>query len=141
MAENYPPSVTAKAHMHVHQLRAAYDAALEECDVLITPVNSTVGMRHPNDRKSVLSQMTDGMGSAANVCPFNLTGHPALSMPVGWGKVSDGEERLPIGMQIIGKRWDEEMVLKAAAVWEVMLHPIILSPAIYQAPAAAIGCW
>ena len=34
--------------------------------------------------------------------PFNMTGHPALSMPCGWN-----DDGLPIGLQIVG-RWDEE---------------------------------
>jgi amidase len=42
-----------------------------------------------------------------------------MSVPCGWGEV-DGEagQKMPIGMQIIGKRWDEMNVLKAAAVFE-----------------------
>lgn len=45
--------------------------------------------------------------------PFNLTGHPAASIPCGWS--SDG---LPIGMQIIGKRLDELTVLQVSKAFE-----------------------
>ena len=45
--------------------------------------------------------------------PFNLTGHPAASIPCGWSN-----EGLPIGMQIIGKRLDELTVLQVSKAFE-----------------------
>ncbi|MFW9877034.1 MAG: amidase family protein [Candidatus Thorarchaeota archaeon] len=45
--------------------------------------------------------------------PFNLSGHPAASIPCGWS--SDG---LPIGMQIVGKRFDELTVLQVSKTFE-----------------------
>lgn len=45
--------------------------------------------------------------------PFNLTGQPAASVPCGW--TDDG---LPVGLQIVGRRFDDAMVLKAAAAFE-----------------------
>ncbi|MBA7689477.1 Glutamyl-tRNA(Gln) amidotransferase subunit A, chloroplastic/mitochondrial [subsurface metagenome] len=45
--------------------------------------------------------------------PFNMSGHPAASIPCGWS--SDG---LPIGMQIVGKRFDELTVLQVSKAFE-----------------------
>jgi aspartyl-tRNA(Asn)/glutamyl-tRNA(Gln) amidotransferase subunit A len=45
--------------------------------------------------------------------PFNLTGLPAASIPCGWSS-----ENLPIGMQIIGKRFDEKTVLQVSKAFE-----------------------
>lgn len=123
--EKYGAEVQAKAHRHVFQLRAAYDKALEEYDVLITPTSLTVAPPHPDMRReadggsSIMDKMKLAVGSTNNTCPFNITGHPAISVPCGWGKSSGGEGWLPVGMQIIGKRWDDLKVLKAAKVFEI----------------------
>ena len=117
--ETFPPAARGKAVTHVHELRAAYDAALAEYDVLITPCNPTVGMKHLSPDLSVTEKYMLALGNTWNTSPFNLTGHPGLSIPVGWGRTEDGQGRLPIGMQIVGRRWDEETLFLAAAAWEV----------------------
>jgi amidase len=40
-------------------------------------------------------------------------------MPAGWGKAPDGSGVLPVGMQLVAKRYDELSIFKAAAAWEV----------------------
>lgn len=47
--------------------------------------------------------------------PFNLTGQPAASVPAGWTKSG-----LPVGLQIIGDRNTDLLVLQAARAWELM---------------------
>ena len=51
--------------------------------------------------------------SLAFTSPFNLLGWPAVSVPVG-----QTADRLPLGMQIIGRPWDEAGVLRAARAVE-----------------------
>ncbi|KAG6357799.1 hypothetical protein INS49_013678 [Diaporthe citri] len=117
--DTFPPAARGKAITHVHELRAAYDAALAQFDVLITPCNPTVGMKHLGPDMSVAERYALALGNTWNTSPFNLTGHPGLSVPVGWGRTEDGQGRLPIGMQMVGRRWDEETLFLAAAAWEV----------------------
>jgi amidase len=47
-----------------------------------------------------------------NTAPFDVSGHPAMTVPCGF---SDG---LPVGMMLVGKKWDEETVLRAARAFE-----------------------
>ncbi|KAF1356363.1 amidase [Delphinella strobiligena] len=114
----YGPNLTRKSHMHAHQLRAAYDAAFADVNVLITPTTPTVAFKHPAQR-GVMDVALTAVGITLNTCPINVTGHPALSMPCGWALTPDGEARMPVGMQIVAKRWCELDIFKAACAWEV----------------------
>lgn len=40
-------------------------------------------------------------------------------MPAGWGKAPEGPGMLPVGMQLVAKRFDEMSIFKAAAAWEI----------------------
>ncbi|EME83226.1 uncharacterized protein MYCFIDRAFT_153837 [Pseudocercospora fijiensis CIRAD86] len=130
MEQRYGPALVRKAYMHIHELRAAYDKAFEEVDVLLTPVNPTVGPPHPESVKKteqnpngwtekIMDLFEPAIGNTMNTCSFNVTGHPGMSMPVGWGKVKGSEGRLPVGMQLVAKRFDELSILKAAKAWEM----------------------
>lgn len=130
MEQKYGNRLARKAYMHIFELRAAYDKAFQDVDVLLTPMTPTVGPKIPpgalktaenpngfSDR--IMDLFEPIIGNTLNTAPFNVSGHPAMSMPVGWGKVKDGEGRLPVGMQLVAKRWDEASIFKAAKAWEV----------------------
>ncbi|KIX00517.1 uncharacterized protein Z518_10657 [Rhinocladiella mackenziei CBS 650.93] len=125
LKDKFGPEVQAKAHRHVLELRAAYDKALEEFDVLITPTTPTVALPHPDLRpeaeggSTVMDKVKLAVGATNNTAPFNATGHPALNVPCGWAPSRTGKGMLPVGMQVIGKRWDDIGVLKAAKAFEL----------------------
>ena len=56
--------------------------------------------------------VTMALNMVGNTAPFDASGHPAMSVPCG---SADG---LPIGMMLIGRRYDEQTVLRAAAAFE-----------------------
>ncbi|KAJ5193108.1 hypothetical protein N7449_009250 [Penicillium cf. viridicatum] len=115
----------AKAHRMVFALRAAYDSALEHVDILVTPCAPTVAMPHPDPngpdgrRASVLDRLGVAVGLTSNTCPFNVTGHPALNVPCGFSTAEDHPDvPLPVGMQIVTRRWADEQLIGAAALFE-----------------------
>jgi len=85
-------------------------------DILITPTLACTAFKlgtdwaHEIDGKDVSK---DALAWQPYTYPFNLSGHPAASIPCGWSK--DG---LPIGMQIVGKRLDDLTVLQVSQVFE-----------------------
>lgn len=98
---------------------AQLDQALEAWDVWLMPVAATVAFRHcpawsaiDIDGKSYPHAVANG----AYTMPFNLSGHPAIVIPIGQTQTG-----LPIGMQIVGKRWKEMELLAIAQA----LDPII----------------
>ncbi|KAI1098590.1 amidase signature domain-containing protein [Jackrogersella minutella] len=111
--------VEGKAHRKVFELRSAYDEVLEKCDVIITPCAPTLAMPHPSPQSRIVEKLGSSIGVTSNTCPFNVTGHPALSVPCGSAASPEHPDvHLPIGMQIIGRRWEDETVLIAAALFE-----------------------
>ncbi|KAL4801829.1 amidase signature domain-containing protein [Aspergillus unguis] len=122
--EVYGTSVEFKAHRKVFELRAAYNKAFQEVDVLITPTVPTVAFPFPDStcggtkHGEIHDRVKAAVGLSYNTCAFNVTGHPAMNVPCGFGTGSQGHQ-LPIGMQVIGRRWDDEAVLKAAALFEM----------------------
>lgn len=82
--------------------------AFQEVDVLVSP---TVAWEAPQEDPSVAGG--DGATEARRTGPYNLTGLPALSLPCGFGPAG-----LPLGLQIIGAPYAEEMVLRVAHAYE-----------------------
>ena len=97
----------------VHALRArreltdAVNAALSRYDALLTLSALATAPR--------FDQPTDSLSSASPIqtIPFNVTGHPAMSVPTGLGASG-----LPIGVQITGRPFDEAMVFRVGRAVE-----------------------
>jgi len=93
-------------------VRAAYDEALREVDVLVMPTTPTTAPLLPPENADVATAMAASFGPLANTAVFNSTHHPALSVPCG---LVDG---LPAGLMMIGKHWDEATLYRAAGALE-----------------------
>lgn len=102
----------AKARNLVPQLRAAYDRALDRYDVLVMPTVPGTANPLPSGSPQDVGLLPHTFGKALNTAPMDITGHPAISVPAG---LVDG---LPAGMMIVGKRFDDATVLRAAGAFE-----------------------
>ncbi|MEP7200300.1 MAG: amidase, partial [Chloroflexota bacterium] len=88
--------------------RHAFSKFLDNYDVLLTPTTPIAApLRDGADAVETARTLT------RYTAPFNLTGLPALSVPCGF--TMDG---LPIGLQIIGRAWNEAAVLRAGHAYE-----------------------
>jgi aspartyl-tRNA(Asn)/glutamyl-tRNA(Gln) amidotransferase subunit A len=85
-----------------------FDKAFSEFDVLLTPTSPTVAFEIGEKAADPLRMY---MSDACTI-PANLAGIPGISLPCG---LADG---LPIGLQIMGKAFDEETVLRVAYAFE-----------------------
>jgi amidase len=117
------PLMLAKANNLSRKLRDAYDNALEEVDVLLTPTLPYVATSHAAPDATPLQQIAKQVGLTSNTAPFNQSGHPVLALPIGRLEVLEGpgladKTKLPVSMQIIGKWWDEMAVYETAHAWE-----------------------
>lgn len=94
------------------RLIAQMDKELEQWDVWLCLVAMTPAFTHRAKGEAV---EVDGrkipylLASGAYTIPFSFTGYPVVVIPIGQTK-----DRLPIGMQIVGKRWREMELLATA---------------------------
>jgi amidase len=110
--DRYHGRYYAMARELAPRLRGAYDEALARFDVLVMPtlpVRATVLPGPDAPREEILAR---GLEMIGNTAPFDVTGHPACSVPAG---LADG---LPVGMMIIGKHFDDATVLRVAHAFE-----------------------
>ena len=101
-----------KAINVARRLTAAYDAALAAHDLLLMPTVPVKAMAMPAPGSSRREYLHAAHGLSINTAPFNVTHHPAMSVPCG---MADG---LPIGMMLVGRRFDEATLYRAAYAFE-----------------------
>ncbi len=102
----------AKAQNLARGVRAAYDRALGTYDLLLMPTLPVKATPLPPPDASLALYLQRAFEMIGNTAPFDVTGHPAMTLPCGLG---DG---LPIGAMLIGRHFDEETIYAAAAAFE-----------------------
>lgn len=102
-----------KAQNLRRRLRAAYDTALGTYDLLLMPTTRMMASKIPPADAPMEALMQHSWEQITNTCPFNVTHHPALSLPCGFG---EGER--PIGLMLIAKHWQESTLYRAADAFE-----------------------
>ncbi len=109
LSSGYYDAYYKKAQQVRTLVKQEFEKAFEIYDVLITPTSPTVafdiGVKSNNPLEMYL----------ADICTVsvNIAGIPAISIPCGTDKAG-----MPIGMQIIGKHFDEETILNVAYAYE-----------------------
>ena len=109
LSAGYYDAYYLKAQRARTLIKRDFDQAFETCDVIITPTAPTTAFELGEKIEDPLQMYI------SDICTIstNLAGLPALSLPCG----SD-EKGLPIGMQIIGRYFGEETILRVAHHYE-----------------------
>ncbi len=112
--EDQPPTTLAQyleALYRRDQSMIAWEHFFHEWDVLLCPPSMTTAFAHCDGwlPLSVDGQEVEYGMAAAHCVLFNYTGHPAVVLP--YTRDRDG---VPIGVQMVGKRWDESRLLAMA---------------------------
>jgi aspartyl-tRNA(Asn)/glutamyl-tRNA(Gln) amidotransferase subunit A len=89
-------------------IKQEFDQAFEKCDALVTPTSPIVPFKLGEKLEDPMQMYL------SDVCtlPINIAGIPAISIPAGFA------DNLPIGMQIMGKPFSEETLLRIAFAYE-----------------------
>ena len=112
--ERYAGRYYAQAKNHLPRLVKSYDDVLQEHDLLLLPTTLMQARRNP----VAGAEGTDdeiihvALNTVLNTCQFDITGHPALSIPCA------KRNGLPVGMMLVGKHFDEPALYRAAYGFE-----------------------
>jgi amidase len=112
MQDSYHGRYYAKAQNLARVLTKAYDDALQSVDLLVMPTLPMKATRIPSADAPREERVARALEMIPNTCPFDVTGHPAMTIPCG---LSQG---LPVGMMLIGRKWEDATVLRAAHAFE-----------------------
>ena len=121
LQRNYGGRLYAKAQNVRPTFVAQYDRVFERVDVLAMPTIPLTAPRwqEPRDYEDALDlTMLGGRRSLdlgpviANTCPFNYTGHPAISVPCA--KIGG----LPVGLMLVAPHFREDTLIQAAATYQ-----------------------
>src|SRR5205823_3009604 len=108
LSAGYYDAYYLKAQQVRTLVKRDFDRTFERFDVMATPTSPSVAFR-------IGERMEDPMAmKLADVCtiPINMAGTCAVSIPCGF------QNGLPIGLQIIGKPFDEATILRIAHAYE-----------------------
>ena len=85
------------------------DAFAAQCDIIACPTTPTTAFELGAKVEDPLSMYLEDIFTI----PVNLAGVPAINLPCGFDQAG-----LPIGLQLIGRHWDEERLFSAAYAYE-----------------------
>ena len=102
----------AKAQNLARQLREEYDRMFGAYDLLLMPTLPMKATPLPPPGAPLALYCQRAFEMLPNTAPFDVTGHPAMSLPCG---MSDG---LPVGLMLVGAKWREAAIYRAAAAFE-----------------------
>lgn len=106
--------MTASDYLHAQQVRTrameTFRQVLQQVDAIITPATALAAQPIlPSGIPDGWSDLSTDTEMMRFIFPANLTGNPAISFPAGYDK-----RGLPIGMQAIGRHWEEPLLLRLA---------------------------
>jgi aspartyl-tRNA(Asn)/glutamyl-tRNA(Gln) amidotransferase subunit A len=122
------PDALLTALRRRNEMLGAIAAVFDDIDILLTPTTATTAFAAEGPPPlEIAGQRVSGMGSVPYTAPFNMSGQPAVSIPAGLSA-----EGLPIGLQAVTRRHDEDLVLACGLVAERTRPWPKLAPMAYQ---------
>ncbi|MET0876801.1 MAG: amidase [Tardiphaga sp.] len=109
---SFGPRFYGKAVNISRRLTAAYDEALASYDLLLMPTTPMKAQPLPAADASREDYVARAFEMLPNTAPFDITHHPAMSLPCG---MVDG---LPVGLMLVGRHFDESSIYRAAHAFE-----------------------
>ena len=106
---SYDPIKVAQAYIERDKFKGALARTFQSVDMIIAPIMTRIGVTYDD-----LDTLLDNLGPILRFsAPFNMSGSPALTFPVGMAKAG-----LPIGVQLVGPHLGEATLLRAVHAFQ-----------------------
>ena len=109
LSSGYYEAYYRKAQQVRTLIKQDFERAFQEVDAIVTPTSPTVAFKVGEKSADPLQMYLSDIFTIS----VNLAGVPGISIPCGFAR-----DNLPIGLQLIGKHFDEESLLKVAYAYE-----------------------
>ncbi len=109
LSSGYYDAYYAKAQKVRTLLKQDFSKAFEKCDAVLTPTSPTTAFKIGEKSDDPLAMYLSDIYTAS----ANLASIPGISVPCGLSS-----EKMPIGLQLVGKPWSEDTLLNLASVYE-----------------------
>ncbi len=117
LSSGYYDAYFRKAAQVRDVIRQDYTTALAQCDVICGPVSPVTAWKLGDMSGNPLQMYLKDIYTLS----LNLAGMPGLSLPVGLGK----DSQMPVGMQMLGQAFSEELLFSVGQVLETALPPLV----------------
>jgi aspartyl-tRNA(Asn)/glutamyl-tRNA(Gln) amidotransferase subunit A len=109
LSSGYYDAYYSKAQKVRALVKKDYQIAFEKCDAILTPTSPSVAFKIGEKSDDPLAMYLSDIYTVS----ANLAGIPAISIPCGLSS-----EGLPIGTQLVGKHWSEDVLLNLGNIYE-----------------------
>ncbi|MGH7854098.1 MAG: amidase family protein, partial [Candidatus Binatia bacterium] len=109
LSAGYYDAYYLKAQRVRKLIKGDFDEAFKRCDAIVTPTAPTTAFKLGEKTHDPLQMYLSDIYTIS----INLAGVPAISVPCGFD-----QDAVPVGMQVIGKHFDEATVLRVAHAYE-----------------------
>ncbi len=127
LSSGYYDAYYLKAQKVRRLISQDFKQAFDEVDVIACPVSPELPFKHGEKADGVSMYQADKF-----TIPASLAGLPCLSMPIGFSSASQGQGRLPIGLQLIGQYYDEQRILSVADKYQQQTDHHLQIPEAFQ---------
>lgn len=127
LSSGYYDAYYLKAQKVRRLISQDFKQAFDEVDVIACPVSPELPFKHGEKADGVSMYQADKF-----TIPASLAGLPCLSMPIGFSSAAQGQGCLPIGLQLIGRYYDEQAILSVADKYQQQTDHHLQIPEAFQ---------
>lgn len=126
LSSGYYDAYYLKAQKVRTLIKQDFEKVFNQVDCLVTPTTPTAAFKLGEKVENPLTMYLNDIFTVT----ANIAGIPGLSVPCGFVKPADGDKELPVGLQILGRQFDEEAILRVGHQYQINTDWLSKKPSI-----------